>query len=117
MYQKTTAKNGRHEPADVTSNIAALSKIVLQVFEHSGHGAQFRSIPEVTALLQLHQYVLLPPTCFLTLLNTQPLKVNNSGFELSPIDMVLFNDLKRGKEQLRKAMKAFRKRQTAEDNA
>jgi len=30
---------------------------------------------------------------------------------------VLFNDLKRGKEQLRKAMKAFRKRQKAEDSA
>jgi len=28
MYQKTTAKNGRHEPADVTNNIAALSRIV-----------------------------------------------------------------------------------------
>jgi hypothetical protein len=117
MYQKTTAKNGRHEPADITSNIAALSKIILQVFEHSGHGAQFRSIPEVTALLKLHQYVLLPPTSFLTLLNAQPLKVNNSGFELSPVDMVLFNDLKKGKEQLRKAMKAFRKRQKAEDSA
>jgi len=116
MYQKTTAKNGRHEPADVTSNITALSKIILQVFEHSSHGAQFHSIPEVTALLQLHQYVLLPPTSFLTLLNAQLLKVNNSGFKFSPVDMVLFNDLKRGKEQLRKAMKAFRKCQKAEDS-
>jgi hypothetical protein len=103
--------------SSVTSNIAALSRIVLQVFEHSGHGAQFRSIPEVTALLQLYQYVLLPPTNFLTLLNTQPLKVSNTGFELFPVDMVLFNDLKRGKEQLKKAMKAFRKREKAEDNA
>ena len=62
MYQKTAAKNGRHEPADVTSNIAALSRIILQVFEHIGHGSQLRSIPEVTALLQGHQYVLLPQT-------------------------------------------------------
>jgi len=117
MYQKTTAKNGRHEPADITNNIAALSRIVLQVFEHSGHGSQFRSIPEVTALLQVHQHVLLVPTGFLILLNTQPLKVNNSGFQLSPVDMALFNDLKNGKEQLKKAMKAFRKREKTSDDA
>ena len=115
MYQKPTAKNGRHEPADVTSNIAALSRIVLQVFEHSGHGSQFRSIPEATALLQVHQHVLLPQTNFLTLLNTRPLKVNNSGFDLSPVDMVLFDDLKKGKAELKRAMKAFRKREKVED--
>jgi len=117
MYQKTTAKNGRHEPADITNNIATLSRIVLQVFKHSGRGSQFRSIPEATALLQVHQHVLLMPMSFLILLNTQPLKVNNSGFQLSPIDMVLFNDLKNGKEQLKKAMKAFRKQEKTEDDA
>ena len=117
MYQKTTAKNGRHEPADVTSNIAALSRIVLQVFEHSSHGNQFRSIPEATALLQVHQYVLLPQTNFLTLLNTQQFKVNNSRFDLSPVNMVLFNDLKKGKDELKKAMKAFRKQEKVEDKA
>jgi hypothetical protein len=91
------------------SNIAALSCIVLQVFGHSGHSTQFHSIPEATALHQVNQHVLLSPTSFLTLLNTRPLKVNNSRFELSPVDMVLFKDLKKGKEQLKKAMKAFRK--------
>jgi hypothetical protein len=115
MYQKTSAKNGRHEPADITSNIAALSRIVLQVFEHSGHGNQFRSIPEMTALLQLHQHVLLPPTNVLTVLNTRPLHINNIGFHLSPIDMALFNNLKQGKAQLKKAMKDFRKREKVED--
>jgi len=117
MYQKTMAKNGRHEPADVTNNIATLSGIVLQVFKRSSHGSQFHSIPEATALLQVHQHVLLAPTSFLILLNMQPLKVNNSGFQLSPVDMVLFNDLRNGKEQLKKAMKAFRKQEKVEDNA
>ena len=117
MYQKTAAKNGRYEPADFTSNIAALSRIVLQVFEPSGHGSQFHSIPEVTALLQVHQHVLLPPTNFLTVLNTRPLQVNNSGFDLSPADMEVFNDLKTGKTQLKKAMKDFRKREKAEDKS
>jgi hypothetical protein len=80
-------KLGRNEPADVTNNIAALSRIVLQVFAHSDHGSQFHSIPEVTALLQVHQHILLMPMSFLILLNTQPLKVNNSEFQLSPVDM------------------------------
>jgi hypothetical protein len=53
---------------------------------------------------------LLPQTNFLTLLNTQQLKVNNGGFDLSPVNMVLFYDLKKGKDELKKAMKAFRKR-------
>ena len=35
-------------------------------------------------------------TNFLTLLNSRPLKVNNSGFDLSPVDMLLSHDLKRG---------------------
>jgi hypothetical protein len=43
------------------------------------------------------------------------LKVNNSGFDLSPIDMVLFDDLKKGKAQLKKAMKDFKKREKVED--
>jgi len=42
-------------------------------------------------------------------MNAQPFKVNNSGFDLSPVNMVLFNDLKKGKDELKKAMKAFRK--------
>jgi len=33
MYQKTLAKYRRHETADITSNNATLSWIVLQVFE------------------------------------------------------------------------------------
>ena len=52
---------------------------------------------------------------FLAVLNTWPLQVNNSGFDLSLADMVLFNDLKQGKTQLKKAMKDFRKREKVED--
>ena len=47
-----------------------------------------------------------------TVLNTRPLKVNNSGFDLSPVDIVFFNEPKKGKAEL---MKAFRKREIVED--
>ena len=107
------------QPSQVT---LPLSQIVLQVFEHSSHSAHFCSILEPTTLLQV-----LIPTCpaptnkfshpseYLTI--ESKLKINNSRFKLSPINMVLFNDLKKGKEQLKKAMKAFRKKETAEDDA
>jgi hypothetical protein len=54
-------------------------------------------------------HILLPQTSFLAVLNARPLQVNNSGFDLSPVDMALFDDLKQGKAQLKKVMKDFRK--------
>ena len=43
-----------------------------------------------------------------------PLKID-SGFDLSPIKMVLFNELKRGKAELKKTMKALRKWEKVKD--
>jgi hypothetical protein len=59
--------------------------------------------------------ILLPQTNLLALLNTRPLKVNNSGFDLSLINIVLFNSLKKAKAKLKKAMKVFRKRKKVKD--
>ena len=39
----------------------------------------------------------------------------NSGFDLSPVDMLLSHDLKKGNTELKKAMKDFRKREKVED--
>ena len=65
----------------------------------SGHGNHFHSITEVISLHQVHQYVLLPLTSFL--LNSHPLKVNNSGFDLLPVNVVLSHDLKKGNTELK----------------
>ena len=43
------------------------------------------------------------------------LKSTTVDFDLSPVDMVLFNNLKKCKAELKKAMKAFRKREKVED--
>lgn len=112
MYVQSAAKNARHESADTTTNISALSRVVIRVFEHT-HGCQFRAIPSATAILQAHQFALLPPSNVISILSTGPQTLNHSGFDLSPTDMTLFNDLRRGNAivQLRLAMKAFRKRE------
>lgn len=70
-YHYVSAKHRQCEPADVTSNIAALSQIVLQVFKHS-HGNQFCSIHEICPAI---------PN------KLQPLNVNNIRFNLLPVDM------------------------------
>ncbi len=109
MYSKTAGKNSRHEPVDVTTNISALSKIVVQVFEHT-HINHFTSIPSTTALLQAHQYSMLPPSNVLTLLQSKPLDVGARVLGLVPTDMLLFSDLQKGIVQINKAIKAFKKR-------
>ena len=108
MYAQSAAKNARHELADTTTNISALSRIVVRVFEHT-HGRQFRAIPSATAMLQAH-----PPSLnIISVLSTGLHALNHSGFDLSPTDVTLFNDLRRGNAivQLRLAMKAFRKQE------
>src|SRR6266567_7375526 len=112
MYQKTSVKNGRHEPADVTSNVSALSRITVQVFEHT-HSHHFRSITEATALLQVKQHALIPPSNFLSVLHSRPQQINSSGFDLPGhgVDIQLFRDLQEGLPQLKKAMKAFKEQE------
>ena len=112
MYQKTMVKCGRHEPTDVTSNIAAFmdcsSGLGTQqswhpLLLHSGTNCIASSIPTCPAPTNKFSYPSEYPTI------ESKLKINNSRFQLSPVNMVLFNDLKKGKEQLKKALKAFRK--------
>ncbi len=109
MYAKTAGKNSRHEPVDMTSNICALSRIVIQVYEPT-YNHHFTSIPMATALLQVHQYATLPPSKILTLLNLHPVSVNANGISLAPTDMSTFSQLNQGISQINKAIKAFRKR-------
>jgi len=75
MYQKTTAKHGRHEHTDVTSNIATFTDCssCLQtqqsqhpLLPHSRGNCIASSIPTCPA----------PTNKFSSLLNTQPLKAN-----------------------------------------
>ncbi|KAF8209530.1 hypothetical protein K438DRAFT_1503605, partial [Mycena galopus ATCC 62051] len=64
IHAKGGGKYGKHEPVTDSSNISALSKISVQVFENL-HGAQFRSIPLATAAVQTKQFAHIPPIQFL----------------------------------------------------
>ena len=107
MNAKGGGKYGKHEPVTESSNIAALSKISVQVFE-PGHGAQFRAIPTSTAMLQTKQYAHIPPIYFLCLLTSAP-NVVSTGLELCPEDVQRFKILTKGTNRFHDAMKLFRK--------
>ncbi|KAJ6620818.1 hypothetical protein B0H10DRAFT_2432733 [Mycena sp. CBHHK59/15] len=108
MQSKGGGKHGKHEAVTDSSNVSALSKISVQVFEHL-HGPQFRSIPTATALLQTKQFGHIAPINFLCLLSAVP-KFSSAALELAPEDSDRFKTLSRGLSQFNTAMTLFRKR-------
>ncbi|KAJ7138789.1 hypothetical protein C8R43DRAFT_845311, partial [Mycena crocata] len=108
MYAKGGGKYGKHEPVTDSANIAALSKISVQVFENSC-GAQFRRVPTATAVLQTMQFAHILPINFLCLLAATP-KVVPTGLELTLEDSKQFKDLARGESNFNAAITLFRKR-------
>ncbi|KAJ3819239.1 hypothetical protein F5880DRAFT_1616648 [Lentinula raphanica] len=112
MYSKTGGKNGKHAAVPSVSNIAALSYIAIQLFEHM-HMGQFRVIPTFTSPFQTKAFALIPHTAFLMLL-TSPAVTTSIGMLKVPNadDMVKFNSFKSktGARALSNAMVEFRKR-------
>lgn len=108
MQSKGRGKYGKHEAVTDSSNISALSKISVQLFENF-HGPQFRSIPTSTAILQSKQFAHIAPIDFLCLLSSVP-KLVPTGLELAAEDSECFKKLSAGFSKFSDAMKLFRKR-------
>ncbi|KAJ6576299.1 hypothetical protein B0H10DRAFT_2199108 [Mycena sp. CBHHK59/15] len=108
MHSKGGGKYGKHEAVTDSSNISALSKISVQLFQNI-HGPQFRSIPTSTAILQSKQFAHIVPINFLCLLSSVPKPVP-TGIELAPEDSETFKKLSAGFSTFVDAMKLFRKR-------
>ncbi|KAJ7812195.1 hypothetical protein B0H14DRAFT_2377696, partial [Mycena olivaceomarginata] len=98
MHSKGGGKYGKHEPVTDSSNISALLEISVQVFENL-HGAQFRSIPSATAVVQTKQFAHIPPIHFLCLLSA-PARLIPTGIELTQEDAVHFKTLAGSRRQL-----------------
>ncbi|KAJ6563457.1 hypothetical protein B0H10DRAFT_2115287, partial [Mycena sp. CBHHK59/15] len=94
MHSKGGGKYGKHEAVTDSSNISALSKISVQLFQNI-HGPQFRSIPTSTAILQSKQFAHIVPINFLCLLSSVPKPVP-TGIELAPEDSETFKKLSAG---------------------
>ncbi|KAK6980928.1 hypothetical protein R3P38DRAFT_3376544 [Favolaschia claudopus] len=97
MYAKGGGKNGKHEAITDSSNISALSKVSVQIFDN------------LHASLQTKQFAHIPPTHFLCLLSHVP-KFTPTGIDLVQADAELFKTLSRGRAQFDNAMVLFAKR-------
>jgi hypothetical protein len=84
--------------------------MAVQVFEHM-YARQFRSVPAATAIFQTHQFLLLSPLHFLTLLDyKESSQQRDSVLELSPVDLNRFRTLQNANKQLLAAFKLSKKR-------
>lgn len=109
LYAKSGGKRGMHQAVTDHSNISALSRLGIQVFQRIV-GPQFRSIPITPAPLKTKKFELVGPMHILFVLSSK-VKVTTTGVELTSLaDVILFNDFLRASEQIKQAIKLFSKR-------
>jgi hypothetical protein len=113
MYSKGGGKHGKHAAITDSQNLAALSNIVVQLFEPHSNG-MLNPRPD-SMLLGLFQFGLVPSKRFLCLLHDTPHATtsngrSNEGLHLSPADWTLFRSLQSGSSQLKTAFINFNKR-------
>ncbi|KAH6870856.1 hypothetical protein BKA70DRAFT_1578587 [Coprinopsis sp. MPI-PUGE-AT-0042] len=104
MYSRTAGKNARNAAVNQHSNLSALSRIAVQIYEHD-HKRQFGSTPAATSALSTKQYLLLAPYQVLFVLSTEPIPVGS--FPGAPIQ-VTTTDYDHWKElQSKRAISSF----------
>jgi hypothetical protein len=109
LYSKTGGKNGKHCTVSESSNIAAVSYIGFQLFEHF-FGRQFRAVPTVMSRLQTYQFQHSLSFEFLCLLDSKIVFSGQPFIELSAADLQRYQDLKQGERSLAIALKNSKKR-------
>ncbi|KAF9496726.1 hypothetical protein BDN71DRAFT_1495209 [Pleurotus eryngii] len=103
-------QNARHASQTTTTNIAAISYIGLQVYQHS-HGRRFHNIPDATSRFLTQQFAFLPSMAFLRRLPS-PIVTRGDILELPQDDQKLFDyfDQKDTQAKLNKVMALSRKK-------
>ena len=114
MSSKTGGKNSTHAAITDSSNIAAVSNIGMQLFEHM-YGREFRVIPEATASFLTKQFGLINQICFLSLLSSSPdIPARSTSFELTLTDHALYQALQSGHRKFTNAMTLFAKKKQSD---
>ena len=107
LYSKTAGKNAKHAAIPSSSNISALSRITVQVFEHMT-GLIFRTFPSMTAPFGTKGFLHVTSYEFLAALSKGVKEVN--GVEVATEDLQMFQKLKRDHARLKEAIKLFTQR-------
>jgi hypothetical protein len=113
LYSRTASKNSKLAAVTEASNISALSKLVVQLFEPM-YGRQFRSVTEATALFQTKLFAIMGPNAFLCLLSLPP-KIDHTDIELGVDDGHLFVTLQQNYGRFQEAGRLFLKRKQGEE--
>ena len=118
LYSKSGGKNGKHGAVSEKSNIAAVSYMVVQLYEPIIRTVQsgemvFRDHPDRMSLLQVKEYAHITSSQFLTVLSQKPTS-KPTGLYLSEMDSASFSTLNRLSPLLKKASEEFKKRSTKE---
>ncbi|KAF9481696.1 hypothetical protein BDN70DRAFT_991713 [Pholiota conissans] len=110
LYSKTGGKNGKHCAVSESSNIAAVSYVGFQLFEHF-HAYQFRAVPNSMTRFQTYRFQHSSSFELLCLLDAKITFTGQSFIELSTADLERFQDMKKGERSLSVAVKNAKKRQ------
>ncbi|KAJ3765163.1 hypothetical protein FB446DRAFT_795330 [Lentinula raphanica] len=113
MYTKGGGKNGKHSSVTRAENIAALSYIGLQLFQHI-HASTFRATQ--TQPFQTLTYTFIPSIRFFALTHSQPHTVLGASGEvihLHAADVAMYQTLSRYTQELTDFLKNHSKRQPA----
>jgi len=114
LYSKTGGKNGKHAGVNDVHNIAAISYLVVQLFELS-YGV-FRAVTSRTAILQTFEYSHLPSSHCLCKIH-KVVAVGNSQVDVNQEVLALFCELQNGFEAFGEAIKFMNQRGTAKPKA
>lgn len=109
IYSKSAGKSGKHSLVSDVSNIAAVSNIPVQLFEHFV-GVQFRA-HHAGQTFHVKRFYMLPSLSFLcTLVSTPAVMDNGHSLKISQQDWSLFKSLKDSSSRIVDAIAMFNAR-------
>jgi hypothetical protein len=107
MYSQSGGKGSMHAWLSDSTNIGAISYLVVQTYEYAYHH-NFRTVHQRNAALHVGTYVLLPSDRFLcTLTATPTLSQDGRTLTLDDTQLQIFNDLQGKLQAISRAVKAI----------
>jgi hypothetical protein len=107
MYSQSGGKGSAHAWLSDSTNIGAISYLVVQTYEYAYH-RNFRTVHQRNAALHVGTYVLLPSDRFLrTLTATPTLSQDGRTLTLDDTQLQIFNDLQGKLQEISRAVKAI----------
>src|ERR1700683_5539281 len=107
MYSQSGGKGSTHAWLSDSTNIGAISYLVVQTYEY-GYHRNFRTVHQRNATLHVGTYALLPSDRFLrTLTATTTLSQEGRTLTLDDTQLQIFNDLREKIQDILRAVKAI----------